>query len=356
MTSSLAAARARALWVRGRRVDFDLSDDQRALRDAARDLLAEHATTERVRASLGTGIDRDLWSALASQGWLAVEVDGSGGGLGLGFVEVALLAEAIGRHVAPAPFLSTVLARDAVARAAADGVAGATEWVERLATGDAIGAVGWSGELVVDAPIADVIVLADAEAVRLVTPATAPATEPAMDETRSVGWVRETGVAIGGPADAQRLFDRASAGYAAEMLGASERMLEVSVEYAKVREQFGRPIGSFQAIKHRLADALVDVEGMRSSAWYAGWSVSVEDPGRSLAASTAKAWCADASGRVMDSALQVHGGIGFTWEHDLHLYLKRAQLDQHVFGTAPAHRERLASLLEQRLAAGEDLW
>ena len=119
--------------------------------------------------------------------------------------------------------------------------------------------------------------------------------------------------------------------------------------------QFGKPIGSFQAVKHMLADALVDVEGMRSTVYYAAWCAAAGDPERSLAASMAKAWCSDASRRVMAAGLQVHGGIGFTWEHDMHLYLKRAQLDQVSYGDAAVHRDRIATLLRARLDAGQAL-
>ena len=120
------------------------------------------------------------------------------------------------------------------------------------------------------------------------------------------------------------------------MLGGASRALDLAVEYAKDRVQFGRPIGSFQAVKHRCADMLVDVEGMRSTVYWAAWCIGAGDPDASVAASTAKIWCGDASKRVMASALQVHGGIGFTWEHDLHFFLKRAQLDQLAFGDASA--------------------
>ena len=126
-------------------------------------------------------------------------------------------------------------------------------------------------------------------------------------------------------------------------------MLDMSVEYAKQRVQFGKPIGSFQAVKHRCADMLVDVEGMRSVVYYAAWCIGAGDRERSVAASTAKVWCADAARRVMASGLQVHGGIGFTWEHDLHLFVKRSQLDQLVFGDAAYHRERLGTLLRESL-------
>ena len=129
----------------------------------------------------------------------------------------------------------------------------------------------------------------------------------------------------------------------------------MSVGYAKDRVQFGKPIGSFQAVKHMLADALVDVEGMRSTVYYAAWCGAAADRDRSLSASMAKAWCSDASRRVMATGLQVHGGIGFTWEHDMHLYVKRAQLDQVSYGDAAFHRDRIATLLRQRLDDGQDL-
>jgi alkylation response protein AidB-like acyl-CoA dehydrogenase len=126
----------------------------------------------------------------------------------------------------------------------------------------------------------------------------------------------------------------------------------MAVEYAKDRVQFGRPNGSFQAVKHRCADMLVDVEGMRSTVYWSAWCIGARDPETSVAASTAKIWCSDASKRVMASALQVHGGIGFTWEHDLHFFLKRAQFDQLAFGDSSWHRARLTSLLRPRVEAG----
>jgi alkylation response protein AidB-like acyl-CoA dehydrogenase len=157
---------------------------------------------------------------------------------------------------------------------------------------------------------------------------------------------------IGDAGGASRLLERAATTAAAQLLGASARVLEMSVEYAKVRRQFGHPIGSFQAVKHRLADALVDVEGMRSSTYYAAWCLATGDPEGGLAASMAKAWCSDSSRRVTSAGLQVHGGIGFTWEHELHLYLKRAQLDAVSFGTADWHRDRIAGTLGRRLSEG----
>jgi alkylation response protein AidB-like acyl-CoA dehydrogenase len=332
-------------------MDFDLSSDQIALRDAARELLDARASSEQVRKVLTSddGYDVELWREMAAQGWLAIDVPESEGGLGLGFVEVAVLAEEIGRHVAPAPFISSVLARRALA--------GNSEWSARLASADAIAAIGWGTGVVVDAPIAVLYLdVWEREVTAYEDDSIREPALPSMDQTRRVGRVDRSkltaGTKVGGADLADDLLDAGATLYAAELLGAAQRMLEASVDYAKVREQFGRPIGSFQAVKHRCADMLVDVEGMRSAVWYAAWAVGTNAADRSLAASTAKAWASDAGMRVMNSALQVHGGIGFTWEHDLHLYLKRAQLDSVTFGDAAFHRERIARLLKQRVDSG----
>ena len=338
-------------------MDFDLTEDQLALRAGASDVLDDLAAPTRVRSHTTTDapFDRALWQAMVDQGWLGVEVDESGGGLGLGSVEVAVLVEELGRHAAPAPFVPTVLALDVFARAADDA------WVERLLTGDAIACVAWdAGAPVPYAPSADVaIVLADdgVYATEL-TSTDRPRREPAMDVTRELGWLHFDAATARriGDADARtRLLDRGATFTSADLLGSASRALDMSVEYAKDRVQFGRPIGSFQAVKHRCADMLVDVEGMRSTVYWAAWCIGAGDSDASVTASTAKIWCGDASKRVMASALQVHGGIGFTWEHDLHFFLKRAQLDQLAFGDAPAHRERLAALLRPRVEAGESV-
>jgi alkylation response protein AidB-like acyl-CoA dehydrogenase len=361
-------------------VDFDLSDDQEALRDGARELLDGLASSTHVRAVVdaGGGYDAALWTAMVDQGWPGVALDEGQGGLGLGTVELAVLLEQIGRHAAPAPFAATVLAIEALA------AGGASEDVARLVAGEALGCVAWSRRAdavtatldgdgwhlhgrpdpVPYAPSAAVAVLAATApdgpgvfAVDLDAVGHPPA-EPAMDRTRELGWLVLDGTPARrlGDGDAAVAFANLGAlAAAAEMLGGASRVLDLAVEYAKVRVQFGRPIGSFQAVKHRCADMLVDVEGMRSTTYWAAWCIGAGDPEASVAASTAKVWCADASRRVMASALQVHGGIGFTWEHDLHLFLKRAQLDQLAFGDAAFHRERLATLLRPRVEAGQSV-
>jgi alkylation response protein AidB-like acyl-CoA dehydrogenase len=374
-------------------VEFELSSDQQDLADAARDLLDGLVSRERVRAFVGSGsaddpgqrsdgFDRPLWEAMVDQGWLGVERPELAGGLGLGMVEVAVLCEQLGRRTAPAPFLGSVLALAALQGAHLDDVspaasAQAEEWAGKLSEGEAVGCVVWAAdpgtvtarpdgddwrlagrpEPTLYASEADVSVVVTDDAVySLALPDDQrPPPEPAMDRTRSLAWVRlqdTPAVRIGGPESATRLVDRAAAGAAAELLGSAEHVLAMSVEYAKVRRQFGHAIGSFQAIKHRLADALVDVEAMRSSVYFAAWCLASDDPDASLAASMAKAWCSDASQRVMATGMQVHGGIGFTWDHDIHLSLKRARLDASSFGSAPWHRERIAARLQQRHADG----
>jgi len=336
-------------------MDFDLSDDQVALRDGARELLDGLASPAQVRVHTATdaAYDPALWSAMADQGWLGIEVPEARGGVGLGTVEVAVLCEELGRHAAPAPFVSTVLAIDAFSGAGDD------EWVDRLVSGDALACVAWDPAAPVPyAPSADVAVVIADDGVYAMEISERPSRQPAMDLTRELGWLAFDPARARkiGDADARiRLLDRGATFTSADLLGSASRALDLSVEHAKDRVQFGRPIGSFQAVKHRCADMLVDVEGMRSTVYWAAWCIGAADPEAHVAASTAKTWCSDASKRVMSSALQVHGGIGFTWEHDLHFFMKRAQLDQLTFGDASFHRARLTSLLRPRVEAGESV-
>ena len=384
-------------------VDFDLSADQQALRDAAASLLDGMAGSDALRARVGPGTivgtlpgagalpgdtaadaprgyDDAVWSAMAEQGWLAIELPEDEGGLGLGMVELAVLCEEIGRRLVAAPFLPTSVALGAFCGDEARADAGTKDWREALSEGAAVGCIAAapgangltvSGQLgqvrlsgetppVAYAPSADVaVVLADDAVYGVDLRAEGrPAPLSAMDRTRELGVLafdEAPALYLGGDEAAALLVDRAATLASAEMLGAADHVLADTVQYAKDRVQFGKPIGSFQAVKHMLADALVDVEGMRSTAYYAAWCAAAGDPERSLSASMAKAWCSDASRRVMAAGLQVHGGIGFTWEHDMHLYLKRAQLDQVSYGDAAAHRDRIATLLRARLEAGQDL-
>jgi alkylation response protein AidB-like acyl-CoA dehydrogenase len=360
-------------------MDFALSADQVALQEAARDLLDDRAGHDQVRAHLASGrpYDEGLWRALSEQGWLGVALDEADGGIGLGWVEAAVLLEQIGRHTAPVPFLPSLLALTVLATSEAP----SSEWVAGLVSGERIGCVAWSkqADAVVAAPagdgwaltgrtgpvegaaVADLAVVVTAAGVFAVefSAGERPPAEPAMDATRVLSWLTFDGVPatyLGGAKLAAEALDRGAVGASAEILGGSARVLEMAVQYAKDRVQFDQPIGSFQAIKHRCADMVVDVEGMRSATWYAAWAISAGDPDASAAASTAKVWCSDAAKRVMASGLQVHGGIGFTWEHDLHLYMKRSQFDRLSYGDAVFHRERLAGLLRARLVSGSSVF
>ena len=386
-------------------MDFDLSGDQQALREAAASLLEGKAGHDALRARVGTGAvvgtlpgageasaaaattdaprgyDADAWDAMSEQGWLAIELPEDEGGLGLGLVEVAVLCEEVGRRLVAAPFLPSVVALGALSDSDARANAATKEWREALGQGSAIGCAvfspsgritvtesGTEGEVRLEgaappalyAPSADVAVIVVDDGAYAVDLQTAGRPDPlaAMDRTRELGILAFDGtpaVRLGGADTAARALDRAATLTAAEMLGAADQVLSMSVGYAKDRIQFGKPIGSFQAVKHMLADALVDVEGMRSTVYYAAWCAAADDPERALAASMAKAWCSDASRRVMGTGLQVHGGIGFTWEHDMHLYVKRAQLDQVSFGDASFHRDRIATILRTRLESGQAL-
>lgn len=357
-------------------MDFDLSADQSALRDAAADLLGDQCAPVRVRAVAESPerVDRALWGRMVEQGWLATTVPEADGGLGFGMVELAVLLEQLGAHVAPVPFLPTAVTIEVARRA------GAGDVVAELVDGSRRACVAWSqgtaslavrdgaltgrSDPVPFAPVADLALVVAPDHDRDGEPgvflldldaAGRPDAEPAMDLTRPLGWLEPGGAPVerlGGADLAGVVLDLGVTATCCELLGTSQRALDLAVEYAKDRVQFGRPIGSFQAVKHRCADMLVDVESIRSSAYWAAWCLAVDDADRSIAASTAKTWAGDASKRVMAGALQVHGGIGFTWEHDLHLFLKRAQLDQLAFGDASWHRTRLATLLRAKVDAG----
>ena len=361
-------------------MDFDLSADQVALRDAAAALLDDRCDMAAVRRACDSGgFDADLWAAMVDQGWTGIAVPEALGGVGLGTVEAAVLLEQTGARLAPVPLLQQLAALAVLA----DG-----PWGERLLSGEAVacvartplaragdGSVSGRPEPVIYGARADVLVApatatartpmddmpapAGDELVAVDLAGIARSPEPAMDQTRELAWIdldAAPAVTVGGAEEAAAHLDRGAVFHSAEMLGGAETVMNLAVEYAKVREQFGRPIGSFQAVKHRCADMLVDVEGMRSAVYHAAWALGAAGSDAPAAAATAKIWCSDAAVRVAESALQVHGGIGFTWEADVHLYLKRAQLDGVSFGDARHHRARLAALLRDRLATGASIW
>jgi alkylation response protein AidB-like acyl-CoA dehydrogenase len=323
-------------------VNFDFTDDQRAIKETARDLLANRFKLERLRelAESKTYAD-DAWSEVTELGWPGIFIEEEHSGQGLGVLELVILLEELGYVLAPMPYLSNAAAGLVLQDA------GATDRLAAVAAGEQRGTVGvvkdGRAALVPDAGESDFIVLLDGVDATLIERADAQV-EPidAIDPTRRYAAVTANGgEALG---DVARGRDLIALAVAAELVGISQRVMEMAVEYAKDRKQFDRPIGSYQAVSHACADMLKQVEGARSLVYYAGWAAGAAPDEFSLAASMAKAYASDAGWQVSASALQVHGGIGFTWEHDLHWFLKRAKTDGVLYGSARDHRERVAEL------------
>jgi alkylation response protein AidB-like acyl-CoA dehydrogenase len=328
-------------------MNFDFTDDQQAIKRTAKDLLADRFKPERFRElAEAKAYDDEAWKEMGELGWAGIFIDEAHGGQELGTVELVILMEELGYALAPVPFLSNAAAGLAIQAAGSDEQR--QRWLPGLASGELRGTVGLlrGGEarLVPDAADADLIVLAGEDGA-VVAERGAAEVEPfeALDATRRFGRVR----ADGGdrlPGDVQPALDRICAALAAETVGVAQRAMEMAVDYARERKQFDRPIGSYQAVSHRCAQMLLEVEGSRSAAYYAAWCADAEPESLAQAASMAKAYASDAGWRVCTSSLQVHGGIGFTWEHDLHFYLKRAKTNALMFGSAAEHRERVAAL------------
>ncbi len=336
-------------------MNFDFTDDQQAIKRTARDLLAERFKPDAVRElAEGERYDDAHWSELAGLGWPGIFVEEEHGGQGLATVELAILMEELGYALAPVPFLSNAAAGLVLQHSGTPDQQ--SRWLPGVASGEARGTVGMAtdGEaaLVPDADTAEVIVLLENGA-GSVHEASACEVEPVatIDATRRYSRVRagRAGEPLGGdPAGAR---DRIATALAAELVGVSQRVMEMSVEYARDRKQFDRPIGAYQAVSHRCADMLRETESARSTTLWAAWAAEAEPETLALAAAMAKASASDAGWNVTSSALQVHGGIGFTWEHDLHFFLKRAKVDGVLYGSAREHRDRVADLSGLRAAA-----
>jgi alkylation response protein AidB-like acyl-CoA dehydrogenase len=323
-------------------MNFDFTDDQRAIKETARDLLAKRFKLERLRelAESKTYAD-DAWSEVSELGWPGIFIDEEHGGQGLGALELVILLEELGYVLAPLPFLSNAAAGLILQDA------GATDRLQGVASGEQRGTVGvvkdGRAALVPDAEEADFIVLLDGTEATLIERGDAQVEAiDAIDPTRRYAAVTANGGESLG--DVSRGRDLIALAVAAELVGISQRVMEMAVEYAKDRKQFDRPIGAYQAVSHACAEMLKQVEGSRSLVYYAGWAAGAAPDEFSLAASMAKAYASDAGWQVSASALQVHGGIGFTWEHDLHWFLKRAKTDGVLYGSARDHRERVAEL------------
>jgi alkylation response protein AidB-like acyl-CoA dehydrogenase len=356
-------------------MNFEFTDDQRAIKRTANEFLAARYKLETVRELAGAerGFTDSQWREIAELGWPGVMVPEDAGGLGLGAVELVVIQEEMGYALAPSPFFSSVCA--ALLLVAAGTSEQRARWLPGLSDGSVRGTVavwdagsGWApdhsesepvdGVLsgvkigVPDASSADVLIVAGADGrhylVELAGPGVSVSPHKSLDPTRKLFTVAMDGapaepLASDGERIAQAYATIVTA-LAAENVGVAQRAMEMAVAYAGDRKQFDRPIGSFQAVAHRCAQMLLEVEGARSLSYWAGWALD-NDPATALrAASMAKAYASDAGFRVCGSSIQVHGGIGFTWEHDLHFFLKRAKANAHAFGDARWHRDRVADL------------
>ena len=337
-------------------MDFGLTDDQREIQRTARDLLAERATFARVREHAeARTTDQALWRELCELGWPGIAIAEEYGGQGLGTIELAILAEELGRTVAPVPFLVSAMAACVIEQA------GSPEqrerWLPGLASGEKIGAlagaVDGTAGLVVSGAEADVIVLVEDDGSgRLLTPQDAEITAvAAIDPTRSAARVSASDGANEQLEDGCPGLGRALVAVSSELVGVCERALEMTVTYVKDRKQFGVPVGAYQAVSHRCAQMLLDTEKARSMAAFAAWTADADPEALAEAAAMAKAAASDAGREVTASAIQAHGGIGFTWEADVHWLFKRAQIDAALLGGAKRHRARVASILAERISA-----
>ncbi|MEU6352467.1 acyl-CoA dehydrogenase family protein [Streptomyces sp. NPDC047072] len=373
-------------------MNFELSDEQAMVRAASRDLLADHTPVDRLRAGFDTDTDTELWSAAAELGWAGLALPEEYGGTGLGLVELALVAEETGRALGRVPLLPTAVVGRALAATAPATLA--DEVLPALAAGSAWAAwafaeprAPWSLDGVhatardsadgtgyvldgVKTAVQDaggarwLLVTArhDGVPASFLVDRTAPGVtvrrQQVLDLTRAFYEVRLDGVQViadrrlhAGPAEIQRLLDEAAVLHCADALGVMERMLELTVEHTSARVQFGRPIGTFQAVKHACADMALLVHGTRAATSYAAMAADTDSPDADRAACAAASHASASAGEVAARALQLHGGIGFTWEHDLHLYLRRARADSVLYGDAGVHRERLLTLLRRSPAS-----
>ena len=356
-------------------MNFGLNESQEILKESVRKFFAGECPIAEVRRLMETetAFDANLWAKLAEQGYTGIIFPEETGGIGLGIVELALLMEEAGRALLPGPFFSTVALAGSVLLACA-GYAQSKKVLGGISRGEARATVAlleagaswdpvdiqmtvvngkFKGEklFVSDAAVADWIIvvakngifLADAKSngIRV-------APMQGMDLTRKLHSVQFDNVSvekIGETSNIGKALDIATVALAAEMVGGMQRTLDLTVEYAKARKQFGKPIGMFQAVQHHCADMYLETESSRSAVYYAAWALQENAPDAASAVSIAKMYASDAGRAVGNRGIQVHGGMGFTWENDLHLYYRRAKASEIALGDATFHRERIARLV-----------
>jgi alkylation response protein AidB-like acyl-CoA dehydrogenase len=337
-------------------MDFGFTDDQREIQRTARELLAGRATPARVREHAEAHTtDTALWKELSELGWPGIAISEENGGQGLGVIELSILCEELGRSLAPVPFLPSVMAA-AVIEQAGDAEQRA-QWLPGLASGELTGALGTAvdgnAEFVVGASDAAVIVLVEDDGSGRVVSADQADVTPLdpIDPTRSAARVSSSGGGGELAGDVAAGVDRALVASSSELVGVCARALEMTVAYVKDRKQFGVPVGAYQAVSHRCAQMLLDTEKARSTTSFAAWTADADPDGLPAAAAMAKAAASEAGREVTAAAIQMHGGIGFTWEADVHWLYKRAQIDAVLLGGAKHHRVRLAGILAAGLHA-----
>ena len=358
---------------------FVFSDEQEALKREARRFLDQHATPATVRSAMESerGWAPDLWKRIGELGWPSLAVPEAYGGVELGFVELVAIFEETGRALLCAPFFSTVCLGTAALTLGGSEAQKAT-WLPELASGAVTATLAHASsqvaartdgasvilrgtvDTVIDGHTADLLLIPARESAGLgvyLVPKDAAGLQrrvrATLDPTRKLAAITLDGVQV--PASARlpgdgalllaRTLERAKIALAAEQVGGAQRCLELSVDYAQTRVQFGRPIGSFQAIKHKCADQLVLVESARSALYWAGFCAATDDPELPIAASLARSYCSEAFFRVAGETIQIHGGIGFTWEHDAHLYFRRARSSMALFDAPAVEREAIARSL-----------
>jgi alkylation response protein AidB-like acyl-CoA dehydrogenase len=324
---------------------FELTDDQKEIGRVARELLSVRAPLSALREVAGSSrYDDSLWHEMVALGWPGIAVAEDHGGQGLGAVELAVLLEELGYACAASPLLPSAVAAAAIKAFGTESQRG--RWLPGLARGDYTAGIG-SRELAADADGAAVAVLTDGGAAELVPwPATEPF--PSIDPARQFATVRGDGEPLAaGAAELVR------AAVAAELVGVCQRALDMTVAYVKERTQFGVPVGSFQAVSHRCAEMLLHTQSARSAVYFAAWAADAEPTRLAEASAMASAAAAEAGRLVTGSAIQAHGGIGFTWEADVHWLYKRAQLDIALLGGARRHLIALGRLAAERLSAAE---
>lgn len=365
-------------------MNFDFSEDQRQFRDSLARFLADKWSTKDVRGyAMGQGDDRALWTGLAEMGFHGALVPEEHGGLGLTFVDLVLAFEEFGRALVTVASVETAIAAWLIARhgnaeqkrtllpkiaagerrvalAHQETQAGYDANEIRLSARKVAGGLVLRGAkvLVPHADTADcflvsarlddgdpvVVICERSENIRVSPHVTLDPSLPSFAVDFADVRIPAHGV-LGGPAALANMTDASALAAAAMATGIASKALDMAVDYAKTRVQFGRVIGSFQAVKHKCADMAVALDGARSASYYAAWALAEAAPDAALAVSVAKAACCDASRLICNESLQVHGGIGFTWEYDLHLYMKRAKVHESAHGNATWHRERVAELI-----------